>query len=217
VFNAAPWQDGEQQVFAVTDIDGRAAGMATFAVNEGQNDNGEPLWVIERAINAQGDQEAITVKVDEQGFRPQSSYLERTNATGTESVDAQYNRGQVDMTLNTRQNNLSMQRAQIPSDARETVTLPMLVRALPLAKDFATQINAYLPIAARLDRVTIQVLGAEEVTVPAGTFQTWVVELDMGDSQSKAWVAQAAPYPLIKYYDSRNKATFTLTQFQPTP
>jgi hypothetical protein len=217
MFNPAPWQNGEQHVFAVTDSDGRPAGTATLTASEGQNDKNERMWVIERVINAQGDQELVTVKVSDQGFRPQSSYLERTNASGTESVDAQYNHGQVDMTLNTRQSNMSLQRAQIPSDARETVTLPMLVRALPLAEGYATQINAYLPIAARLERVTVQVLGTEDVTVPAGTYKTWVVEIDTGDAQSKVWVAQAAPYPLIKYFDGRNKATFTLTQFRPMP
>ena len=214
-FDAAPWQDGEQHVFAVTDIDGRPAGTATYTVSEGKNDKGEPMWVIERVITAHGDQELIVVKVAAQGFRPQASTLERTDATGTESVDAQYNSGQVDMTLNTKQSNMSLQRAQIPSDARETVTLPMLVRALPLAQGFATQINTYLPIAARLERVTIQVLGPEDVTVPAGTYQSWVIEFDMGDAQSKVWVSQTAPYPIVKYYDGRNKATFALTQFRP--
>jgi len=217
LFNPAPWQSGEQHAFAVTDIDGKSAGIATYTISDGQNDAGEPLWVIERMVNTQGDQEINTVKVSDAGFRPQSSYLERTSAEGAESVDAQYNSGQVDMTLKTRQSNVSLLRAQIPSDARETATLPMLVRALPLAQGYATQINSYLPIASLLDRVTVKVSGEEEITVPAGAYKTWVVELDTGNAQSKAWVAQTAPYPLIQYIDGRNKATFALTQFSSTP
>ena len=138
LFNAAPWQEGEQHIFEITDEDGKPAGTATYTVTGGENDTGEKLWSIERVVNSLGNVETVTVKVSDQGFRPQSSYLERTGAGGTESVDAQYASGQVDLTLNTRQNNMSVQRSQIPSDARETATLPLIVRALPLARGYVT-------------------------------------------------------------------------------
>ena len=144
-FNSAPWQSGERHTFDVIDKDGKRSGTATFTIDEGKSDTGEAMWVIERAVSAQGDVETITVKVTEQGFRPVSSYLERTHADSTETVDTQYNQGQVDLTLNTRENNMTTQLEQIPSDARETITLPMIVRALPLAKGYATQLNTLLP------------------------------------------------------------------------
>ena len=214
LFNPAPWQSGEMHRFAVTNVDGQPAGQLTFVIDEGVDDAGERLWVIERSTEALGDQESITVKVSEQGFRPQSSYLERSGAGGDESVDALYDSGQVDLTLNTKQNVMTVQRTQVPSDVRETVTLPMIVRALPLAKDYATQLNAFLPVAGLLDRVTVSVVGEETITVPAGSYKTWVVELDTGNSQSKLWIAQTPPYPLIKFTDGRNKGTFELSEFE---
>ena len=215
LFDAAPWQSGEQHSFALTDVDGKPAGTANFMISAGVDDAGERLWVIERTVDAQGDQETIRVKVEESGFRPHSSYLERSSVGGTESVDAQYRGSDVDMTLYSKQNIMSVQRMQIPSDARDTATLPMLVRALPLAKGYATELNSFLPIVGLLDRVTVRVTGEEDVTAPVGTYKTWVVEIDMGDSKSKAWVAQVAPFPLIKYVDGRNKGTFELSEFKP--
>ena len=75
IFNPAPWQDGEQHTFRLTDVDGNRAGTATFTMTGGTNDTGEAMWSIERVISAQGDTETLTMKVGAAGFRPQSSYL----------------------------------------------------------------------------------------------------------------------------------------------
>lgn len=217
IFNAAPWQEGEQHTFQLTDVDGNRAGIATFVMTGGTNDAGEAMWSIERVISAQGDTETLTMKVSAAGFRPQSSYLERSNAAGTETVDAQYNGPEVNMVLTSRADVMSTQRVEIPSDAREMASLPMIVRALPLARGYATQINAFTPIVGLLDRATISVVGDEQVTVPAGTYDTWVVTADTGDAVTRFWVAKDAPYPLVKYIDGRNKATFELQEFTAAP
>ncbi len=217
VFNPAPWQDGEQHTFLLTDVDGNRAGTATYAMTGGTNDAGEAMWSIERIISAQGDTEQIAMKVGAAGFRPQSSYLERSNAAGMETVDAQYNGPEVNMELTTRADVMTTQRVEVPSDVREMASLPMIVRALPLARGYATQINAFTPIVGLLDRATVSVVGDEEVTVPAGTYDTWVVTIDTGDAVSRLWIAKDAPFPLVKYIDGRNKATFELQEFAAAP
>ncbi len=70
-------------------------------------------------------------------------------------------------------------------------------------------------MAGLLDRVTVQVLKAETVDVPAGRFDTWLVELDTGDSESQAWYSQAAPYPLVKFVDGRSGGLYELASFAP--
>lgn len=213
-FDAAPWQSGEQHTLSIIDADGQPAGMLTYLLTEGADENGAPEWVLERAVDSLGLQEFITVKMSEAGFRPKSSYLERNSQDGQESVDAQYNSGQVDMELNTRRNVMTVQRVSVPSDARDMTTLPMILRGLPLAPGYATQLNLFLPIAGQLERVTVRVTSEEEITVPAGTFKTWAVDVDSAGAVSKLWFAQAAPNQLIKYQDGRNKAVFELTDYQ---
>ncbi len=217
IFNPAPWQDGEQHTFRLTDVDGNRAGTATFTVTSDANDAGEAVWSIERVISAQGDTEQILMKVRDAGFRPYSSLLERNNAAGTETVDAQYGGPEVNMVLMSRTDVMSTQRVEIPSDVREMASLPMIVRALPLANGYATQLNAFTPIIGLLDRVTIRVVGDEQVTVPAGAYDSWVVTADMGDAVTRFWIAKDAPYPLVKYMDGRNKATFELQEFAASP
>lgn len=215
LFGAAPWASGEQHTMSLTNADGQQVGSAVYTLSSTQGSTGEPAWAFERQISALGSQEVITVTMDAEGFRPQASRLVRSNGGSEESVDARYGSGQVDMLLNTHQNIMTTQRASVPSDARETVTLPMLLRALPLAKGYATEINAYMPVAGQFERIEAQVTGEETVQTEAGSFATWVVELNKRDSQSKAWIAQDAPHVLVKYLDGRNKATLQLTQYQP--
>lgn len=213
LFNPAPWQDGETHTFRVTDVDGNRAGSASYTITAGSAADGKAMWSLQRKIQTQGDTETVTTKVSAIGFRPTSSYLERSNAAGTETVDAQYNGPAVDMLLTTRAAVTTNQRIEVPSDVRDTTTLPMIVRALPLARGYATQLNAFLPVAAVLDRVTVSVVGDEEVTAPAGIYDAWIVTLDSGDATTRLWIAKAAPYPLVKYIDGRNKATFELERY----
>lgn len=215
LFGAAPWTSGERHTLSLTDRDGQPAGSAVYTLNAAADAAGEPAWGFAREIAALGSQEVITVTMAAEGFRPQASRVWRRDEGGQESVEAQYSSGQVDMVLNTRQNVMTTQRAQTPSDARETVTLPMLLRALPLAQGYATQINVFMPIANQLERITVHVTGEEVVETEAGSFAAWVVALDTPDAQSKAWIGKEAPHVLVQYLDGRNNATLQLTEYQP--
>ena len=214
LFNKAPWQSGEQSTYAIVGSNNQPAGYMTYSIGDGADGTGRQLWVIERLTESLGDTEIVATKMEADGFRPTASYLERTNADGTESVDAQYSGSQVDLTLTTKQQVITPQREQIPSDAREYTTLPMIIRALPLEKGYATQLNTFLPVAALLDRVTLNVSGEEAVTVPAGIYDTWVVDLKISDVDSQAWIGKSPPHPLVKYYDARNRGTYELTEFR---
>jgi hypothetical protein len=213
LFESAPWVSGEQHTMSLTDSNGQMVGSAIYTLSSAENGAGEPAWAFVREIAALGSQEVITVTMDARGFRPQASRLLRSNQGEQESVDVRYSDGQVDMLLNTRQNVMTTQRAQVPSDARETVTLPMLLRALPLASGYATQINVYMPVAEQLERIAVRVTGEEALQTQEGSYPTWVVELKARDSESKAWIGKEAPHVLVKYLDGRNRATLELTEY----
>ncbi|MEM1042990.1 MAG: S9 family peptidase [Bacteroidota bacterium] len=55
---------------------------------------------------------------------------------------------------------------------------------LPLAEGYAASFAAYNPVPGQqgVSTYTLAVTGTEEVTVPAGTYQAWVVEVDKADS-----------------------------------
>lgn len=213
-YEAAPWSPNEVSVYQLTDVNGNYAGTARYdwALIDGADGK---AWNLRREINAQGMQEIAVVDMSESGFRPQQSTLLRIDNTGTEVVSAQYSGSNANLELTTKQNISTIQRISIPSDAREQTSLVMLLRALPLAANYAVRMNVFLPVVGTLDRVTVQAVRQEAVTVPAGTFDTWLVRLETTNSKTEAWVSTQAPYQIVKFVDSRNGGIFELSEFQP--
>ncbi|MDE0199974.1 MAG: DUF3108 domain-containing protein [Caldilineaceae bacterium] len=211
IFGDPVWTDGETSVYRVTNREDRIVGTAAFQVNHRQQDGG---WTLLREIIDAGVSEQATIEMQPVGYRPVYSHLVRTFGGGKQVVETQFEGAQVDIALTNRQGATVYQRVQVPSDIRDERTLLLIMRALPLAQGYATRINSFLPIAGQMERVALQVRRKENVTVPAGSFDTWVVELKANDRTTRAWVAQAAPFPVVKFIDGRSQATFELTGFE---
>ena len=211
VFGEPVWADGETSAYRVTNREGRIVGTAAFQVGRGEEEGG---WTLIREIFDAGVSELATIEMQPVGYRPVYSHLVRTFGGGKQVVETQFEGAQVDIALTNRQGATVYQRVQAPSDIRDERTLLLIVRALPLAQGYATRINSFLPVAGQMERVALQVRRSERVTVPAGPFDTWVVELKSNDRTTRAWVAQAAPFPVVKFIDGRSQATFELTGFE---
>ena len=211
LFSTAPWRDGEMSLYQVTDRNGKFAGTVQYDIKRAGDDG----WTIARETLAQGMQETLVADVTGTGFRPRSSSLVRTEDGRTERLSATYAGGQVDLEMTNRRDITTGERVSIPSDSRDQQTLFMLARALPLEVGFSTRINAFLPVTARQTRVTLTTPKQEQVKVPAGSFEAYLVALDVGDMQSELWIGVDPPHPLVKYMDGANRGVFELTEFRP--
>lgn len=211
--NAAPWGAGEISQYKVTDVNGVVAGTARYDITAGESQTNPNGWTIRREIAAQGDNEiaAVEVKAD---LSPKTSVLIRTGTQGQQIVKATYLGSEVAMEL-TSQAVTTVQNTSVPSDVYDEYMLWQLGRALPLAEGYATQLNTFHTVTGEQNRVTVQVLKAEEVTVPARTYTTWQVEFTLGTRKTTAWFTQDERHTLVKYVDGRNGATFELTDYQP--
>jgi hypothetical protein len=147
------------------------------------------------------------------GYGPVKSYLTRTDDSGTQKVEAVKDRAQVDIALTDRTGATTYQRVSVPSDIRDERTLLTLARSLPLAEKYATRINSFLPIVGIVETVTVEVRKREQVTVPAGEYDTWLVDFSTPDRTTQAWIGVDAPHPVVKFIDARSKGMFELTEF----
>ena len=89
LFGLAPWPDGEQSTYTLTDRSGQQIGSARYTLTSVPATNGnddEGAWQLVRTITALDSREAMTITMDARGFRPQASQLERVNAAGRETV-----------------------------------------------------------------------------------------------------------------------------------
>lgn len=213
---APPWADGEVSTYQITDIENKPAGSATITFTAGATQIQEAAWTMQREVAAQGDQEIVVVEMTASGLRPALSTLTRQlGADRREQVKSTYNQGQVDLELTTAKDITTYERINVPSDVRDQRTLLALVRALPLANGYATQVNSFLPVADLLERTTIHVTGQEQVQTPAGAYDAWRVELTTSDSESQAWISTSAPYLLVKFVDGRTGGVYELRDYQP--
>ncbi len=200
-FGDAPWQPGEASRYRLLD-NGADAGSALYAV-AAETIDGSAGWAFRRETSGAGGAEIVAVLMGAQGFRPSAAFFRITDATGSEAVNATYGSGgQVDLELISKRQVTTYERKSVPTDTRDQRSLPLIVRALPLAQGYATQINTFLPYTGRLERYTVRVRGREQVSVPAGTFDAWNVELDNGSRSVHYWIGVDPPHPLVKIEDA---------------
>ena len=85
-----------------------------------------------------------------------------------------------------------------------------LWRTIPFEKGYEASYHTVVTGGNTQRRVTLEVLGPEEITVPAGTFQTWRVEIRTAARSQIAWFADTPEHVLVQYDNSEGQL-FQLT------
>ena len=93
----------------------------------------------------------------------------------------------------------------------ETQVTP-LVLALPLASGGRWTLAAYAGSEGVVRNITVAVTGDSTVTVPAGTFDCWKVEVAGGQVPMVLYISKAAPYTLARWQLVGPPVAFELTE-----
>ncbi len=96
----------------------------------------------------------------------------------------------------------------------ETQVLPLL-SALPLASGGRWTLNAYAGGDGVVRSVALSVTGDSTITVPAGTFDCWKLEMTGGQVGMNVYITKTAPYLLVRYELIGPPVAFELTERQP--
>jgi len=205
-----PWRDGETSRLEVVNSE-----TGTLVAE----------WRIEMAAAPDGGW-VITSET----WSPQGSELSAVRvASGTllpQTIDYTLESPQMKATLTGRYGEKELViSATVNGEAQEaTVRLPAppyfdneqfvaTLRAFPLAEGWERAVNLIVSKSATKARLTVRVVGREEVTVPLGRFDCWKVEL-VGVGQT-AWVNAEAPHQLVQYENSGAKTLSRLVEFEP--
>ena len=78
-----------------------------------------------------------------------------------------------------------------------------LWRTIPFEEGYEASYYSVLTNQRGQTLVTVRVVEREEVTVPAGTFQTWRVEIRFGDTRQVVWYADTPERALVQYDNTR--------------
>ncbi len=74
----------------------------------------------------------------------------------------------------------------------------MLIPAMPLAEGASLTVHAFTPAEGTVKPISVDVTGVEEVTVPAGTFSTYKVEVTGGDQPLTLNVSVDEPRKVVR-------------------
>lgn len=77
-------------------------------------------------------------------------------------------------------------------------------RSLPLAEDYVATYSSMNPFERSQQTVEVMVTARVEVTVPAGAFDTWRLQVRSGRATGIAWVEVAAPHRIIQWDSGRH-------------
>ena len=81
----------------------------------------------------------------------------------------------------------------VPAGIPDQSMLTSILTTLPLAQGAKFSLPMFNTITASVDTLTLEVTGAESVTVPAGTFEAWIVNLAGTGNGMNLFVSKANP------------------------
>ena len=80
----------------------------------------------------------------------------------------------------------------------EQMVLFYLIPGMPLEEGAAWALKVFNPFDLRVRTRNLRVIGREEMTVPAGTFDTFRVELDGGEPSQIFWITAEPPRRTVR-------------------
>ncbi len=200
VFRPAPWADGEVSEYALLDSSGVQIGEATWKWSRSSAD-----WLQEYAMTVNGREDRGSVAVDA-ALRP----VRATRDVGGLRFEASYLAEEIRITTTKADGTSTIKSLKPVADGVDNDVSLQIQRALPLADGYVTRYTDVIPTSGQTAPVKLTVTAAETVTVPAGVFPAWRVELDFGSGKHDAWYGQEAPYPLVKYVNRASGSIFEL-------
>jgi len=201
----APWQAGERTIYDVLGRDGQHLGEATWTW--APQDDG---WIQEYELVVSGSATTGEVRVGPD-LLPLSSWRK---AAGRR-VEATYGADEVALRIIAADGTETTRKVTRRPDTLDNDQTLQTQRALPLAEGYRTTYTDLVPFSSAEVRLSVSVVGREQVTVPAGTFAAWHVEMRAGGVTHEAWYDVESPHLLLRYVNGSSGVEFRLRAWQP--
>ncbi len=181
----APWADGEEERFDVKLAGGLKIGFGAWTADAGEM-NGKKIWRTGFLMIGQRSR----VEVDADTMKPLHS-LWKHSLLG--EADAVYAPDHAEVKLAGKDD---VSKIPLDSPVYDNEEAFHLFRRLPLATGYKSTVNVFSSLAGgSIVPLPLEVTGTETVTVPAGTFPCYRLDLHIGQV---FWIATNAPREIVK-------------------
>jgi hypothetical protein len=196
VISKIPWTAPETTTYTIRQ--GNTEGAATLTLEL----EGDTLIVRQSFRVPENEiRDEVTAEVDAQTLQPRSVNRLIQAPAGDRICRAEYGRTSATVYQETEQDHRTDEFA-VPREAYDSWTDLFLWRTINLRQDHVARYSLVSTCTFRkpgVNQATIQVIGKERVTVPAGVFETWKLEFRSGDARQEAWVTVEPPHLLVRY------------------
>jgi hypothetical protein len=197
-----PWPDQEQSHYVLLDRkSNEQMGEGTLSVTkqDGQYEMRQTFVGSEKHPGT----DISTVDVDAETLKPISFHRKQDLPNQTQEVkgDYDYIKGIANITEVTGGKDRPVP-LRLPNNYYDNDTAVFLWRTIPFVEGYTTAYRTVLTGSASQAVVQLKVLGKEEVTVPAGTYQAWKLEIRSSGVKQFAWFADTPQRPLVQYNNS---------------
>jgi len=177
---------------AVMQVMGQEITLEQRRTVEAADAGGRAAWRITSEAELMGQPIRDVFYVDRATLRP----LSRSIQQGPQAFELTYG----DDAVTVEAGGSQVVRAEHDGVAADGAAFEVGLGTLPLAEGYAARLAIFDMMQGGVKQSTLTVIGRETVTVPAGTFETFVVEVQPSDGSAAAvsYVSAAAPHVVVK-------------------
>jgi Protein of unknown function (DUF3108) len=196
VVGAPPWSGDQKQTYTLVNKDGEEQGSGILAVVL----DGEKTKLVQTYISDAA-HDTTELIVDSTTLKPISSSRDIEPASGDpQHIEVQY----TDEGALIKQNEDKQSGLSVPEHSYDNDSSLFLWRTLPFAVDYEASYTTIITNRRARQKVNLRVTGMETITVPAGTFETWRLEITTSNARQVAWFADTPERQLVRYDNDRN-------------
>lgn len=199
VFSSIPWADGERLEYVLLEGEGGdELGRGTLDASLQGN-----LYELRLTFEGRDSVDESMVTVYEDDFKPVLSRRKIETPNRTEEALGEYNEeeGVVNITQTVDGDERSGPR-RLEDNYYDNESSLYLWRTIRFEEGYKANYRSVLVNRGNQPVVTLEVVGREEVTVPAGTYDAWKLEIRWESVKQTAWFADDAARTLVKYNNS---------------
>ena len=194
-----PWPDTERATYRVLDDDGEEVGTLEMSVDP----EGDDAYLLGQHFSFPGreftnDAAAVVGRAE---LQPRRTTYVIDGPDGVASCSAEYEGSDVTV-LNIREDGERTDTLDVPNIAYDSWSDLFIWRTIDFAQGFEIEyadiVACQAPAPPQRLSVKLEVTGGEMIDVPAGTFDTWRLEIDAGRDQ-KAWFTTDDAHILVRY------------------
>jgi len=215
--------DGEQIVWSITNKSGkRSFTTITWIVKDR---NGKPVYEI---TEDSGERKQAKYIVSKSDMLLMKAEILRTTGKGKFKADIEVKDGRQYLTYTHGKKSKDKKIKHYP-DGYNGVILPFCLRGFPFGEQKEVKLRLTPPCkpetplwAWKMWKSYVKFLGTEKVTVPAGTFDCYKLEMGASGglvkrvtSKYRFWYAKEPPHQFVKYQDEDGKNVTELVEIKP--